>query len=105
MLWSLGRLEIAQDHLPAEVEFNAKMLIVACKGRHSQVCLSTLRCRRSSFFAWSVPQSVRLERCDIERIRKLAQLAQRLMIAYSITTVGRLDPDPQDGVSWACSPH
>ena len=23
MLWSLGRLEIAQDHLPAEVEFNA----------------------------------------------------------------------------------
>ena len=38
---------------------------------------------------------------DIERIRKLAQLVQRLMTAYPITTVGRLDPDPQDGVSWA----
>ena len=38
---------------------------------------------------------------DIESIRKLAQLVQRLMIAYSITTVERLDPDPQDGVSWA----
>ena len=105
MLWSLGRLEIAQDHLPAEVEFNAKMLIVACKGRHSQVCflcfavvdlLSLLGvCRSLSGSNGS----------DIERIRKLAQLVQRLLIAYSITTVGRLDPDPQDGVSWACSPQ